>query len=318
MTSSDSNDLRRWTIVLILGFLFVAAFTQLNAVYGHKFFDVTGRAKWIWPRVEKSSEIPVAFFATRDLDLPPNRYYTHVKIAADPEYTLYWNGREIASKRATDASALDVYDVTALAKDGHNRLVVAVRSVKGVGGLLVAVDLAPETENYVVTDRTWKVTRIWSPSLLARDSAEMQMPVEIGDPPLGRWNYLQPQRAPIASNAPAVAEPKEMFHGKTRLPEVRVVSGIAIGSTRSTRVSGYDFGWIAGRARIVRDRDINICQVIPIRYAAAKEELMAVEGTTEPIVFASGESFVVDPDVRHFRWIGVYDRPARADVIVNK
>src|ERR1051326_6780326 len=66
MTSSDSNDLRRWTIVLILGFLFVAAFTQLNAVYGHKFFDVTGRAQWIWPRVEKSSEIPVAFFATRD------------------------------------------------------------------------------------------------------------------------------------------------------------------------------------------------------------------------------------------------------------
>src|SRR2546421_3451156 len=149
MSAADSNDIRRWTIVLIAGFLFVAAFTQLNAVYGHKFFDVTGRAKWIWPRVEMSSEIPVAFFATRDFELPKNRYYTHIKIAADPEYTLYLNGREIASRRATESGALDVYDVGAFARDGRNRIVIAVRSVKGVGGLLVAVDLAPETENYI-------------------------------------------------------------------------------------------------------------------------------------------------------------------------
>jgi len=318
MTSSDSNDLRRWTIVLILGFLFVAAFTQLNAVYGHKFFDVTGHAKWIWPRVEMSSEIPVAFFATRDFDLPPNRYYTHIKIAADPEYTLYLNGREIASKRATESSALDVYDVTSLARDGRNRIVVAVRSVKGVGGLIVAVDLAPETENFVVSDRAWKVTRVWSPLLLARDTTEMQVPVEIGDPPVGRWNYLQPQSAAIASTANEFAAPHDVFEAKTHLPEIRVVSGTAIGSTRPTRVFGHDFGWIDGRARIVRDRDINVCQVIPIRYANAKEELMAVEGKTEPIVFASGESFVIDPEPRHFRWIGVYDRPARADVIVNR
>jgi len=35
-------------------------------------------------------------------------------------------------------------------------------------------------------------------------------------------------------------------------------------------------------------------------------------------VFAPGESMVVDPEVRHFRWIGVYGRPARADVIINR
>src|SRR2546423_6154342 len=318
MNAGDSNEIRRWTIVLALAFLFIAAFATLNAVYGHKFFDVTGHAKWIWPRVEMSSEIPVAFFAARDIDLPPTRYYTHVKIAADPEYTLYLNGRELASTHADDASALDVYDVSALVHDGRNRIVVAVRSVKGVGGLIVAVDLAPETENYVVSDRTWKISRVWSPALLQHDVAGMEVPVEIGEPPIGRWNYLQPRSVPIASGAIAIAEPRDFFRAKTRLPEIRVVSGTAIGSTRPTRVFGYDFGWLDGRARIIRDRDINVCQVIEIRYANAKEELLAVEGKTQPIVFASGEMTFVDPETRHFRWIGVYGRPARAEVVVPR
>jgi hypothetical protein len=318
MSAADSNEIRRWTIVIVLAFLFFAAFTQLNAVYGHKFYDITGHAKWIWPRVEMSSEIPVAFFATRDFDVPPTHYYAHIKIACDPEYTLYLNGREIASRRLTDASALDVYDVSALVHDGRNRIVVAVRSVKGVGGLLVAVDLAPETENYVVTDRAWKLSRSWDPSLLQRDDRGMEVPIEVGEPPLGRWNYLQPRDAVIESGAIAVAEPHAMFRAKTRLPEIKVVGGTAIGSTRPVRVDGYDFGWLDGHVRIVRDRDINLCQVLEIRYANAKEELLAVEGKTASIVFAPGESMVVDPETRHFRWIGVYGRPARADVIINK
>jgi len=316
MSAADSTEIRKWTIVLLLCFLFFAAFTTLNAVYGHKFYDITGRAQWIWPRVEMSSEVPVAFFATRDLDLPLTRYYTHIKIACDPEYTLYLNGREIAAKRMIDASALDVYDVSSLVHDGRNRIVVAARSVKGVGGLLVAVDLAPETENWVVTDRRWRVSRVWDSSLLQRDLREMEVPVEIGEPPVGRWNYLQPRDVPLESAAFAIAEPHEAMRAKTRLPEIKVVGGTAIGSTRRVRAFGYDFGWLDGRVRIVRDRDINLCQVLEIRYANAREELLAVEGKTEPVVFAPGESIVVDPDVRHFRWIGVYGRPARADVIV--
>ena len=314
-SSSSTDELRRWTIVIVVGFLFVAAFTQLNAVYGHKFFDITGRAKWIWPRVQMSSEFPVVFFAARDFDLPKNRYYTHIKIAGDPEYTLYLNGREIASRSLTDASALDVYDVSALARDGRNRIVVAVRSVKGVGGLIVAVDLAPETENYIVTDRAWKLTRVWTPELLLHDVPRMETPIEIGEPPVGRWNYLQPRAAAIANEARTIAEPHAAFQAKTRLPEVKVVSGTAIGSTRPVRAWGFDFGWLDGRARIVRDRDISLCQVIEIRYANAREELLAVEAKTHSIVFASGETSVIDPETRHFRWIGVYGRPARAEVL---
>jgi hypothetical protein len=293
----------------------VAAFTTLQAVYGHKFYDVTGRAKWIWPRVEMSSEIPVVFFAARDFDLPKNRYYTHLKIAADPQYTLYLNGREVASRRTTEPSALDVYDVSALARDGRNRIVVAVRSVKGVGGLLASVDIAPETENFVVTDKTWRLSRSWDSRLLQNDVSGMQTPIEIGEPPVGRWNYLQPRPAELEPETITAVPPRDAFRATTLLPEVKVVSGVAIASTRRARAWGYDFGWIDGRARITRDRDANLGQVIEIRYANAKEELLATEAKTLPIVFAPGETAVVDPETRHFRWIGIYGRPARADVI---
>jgi hypothetical protein len=314
-SSNQREELRRLSIAIVIGFLFVAAFTHLQSVYAHKFHDVTGRARWIWPRVEMSSEIPVAFFATRDFDLPANRYYTHIKIAADPEYTLYFNGREIASRRATDASGLDVYDVGALSRDGRNRIVVAVRSVKGAGGLLATVDIAPEVENFVITDRGWKVSRVWSPELLLRDVASSETPSEVGEPPVGRWNYLQPRTAEIASEAKSIAAPLGVFAAKTSLPEVKVVGGTAIGSTRRVRAWGYEFGWIDGRARVTRDRDVNLGQVIEIRYANAPDEVLMVEGKTQPLVFAPGESSVTDPEVRHFRYIGVYGRPARADVV---
>ena len=301
----DSNEIRRWTVAIVVAFLIFAAFTQLNAIYSHKFYDVTGHAMWIWPRVEVSSEIPVAFFAARDFDLPKSRYYTHIKVAADPEYTLYLNGRELASLRMTDASALDLYDVSSLVRDGRNRIVIAVRSVKGVGGLIASVDIAPETENFVVTDRTWRVSRTWDPRLLARDVAGMQTPIEIGEPPVGRWNYLQPRSAAIAPEAITVLHPVASFQAITSLPEVKIVSGTAIASTRRVRAFGYDFGWTDG-------------QVIEIRYANAKEELMMLEAKVLPVVFAPGESSVVDPEPRHFRWIGVYGRPARAEVVTAR
>lgn len=40
--------MRRLTIGIALLFAFVAAFTRLDLLYSHRFFDVTGRAQWIW------------------------------------------------------------------------------------------------------------------------------------------------------------------------------------------------------------------------------------------------------------------------------
>src|SRR6266568_5188846 len=93
--SRDDRDLmRRLTIGIALLFAFIAAYTRLDLLYSHKFFDVTGHAQWIWDNHRLASGDPLAFFAVRDVELPERRYFTHLKIAGDPDYTVWFNGRE--------------------------------------------------------------------------------------------------------------------------------------------------------------------------------------------------------------------------------
>ncbi len=316
LPASDRALLWRITIVVVLGFLFIAAFTRLNLLYSHKFFDVTGRAAWIWAPVDISLNDPVVFFATRDFDLPPNRYYTHVKVSADPEYTLTFNGREIGGRRTGENSLLDVYDVTALARDHGNRIVIAVRSTKSVGGVIAAVDLSPEVENFIVTDGAWHIVRKWTPGLILRDPAVTERPAIVGQPPIGRWNYLKPVERPLETLPTKAIEPQSSTWLKTALPEIRDTSGIAIVVRRPERANAYDFGgFVDGRLRVTRLYNIGVPEVVNVRFANAPDELRLIEAPVQPFVFAAGEASVVDTDVHHFRYASIYGRPARADVL---
>ncbi|HEX3581643.1 MAG TPA: hypothetical protein VH087_07750, partial [Thermoanaerobaculia bacterium] len=294
---ADRELLRRLTIVIVLGFVFVAAFVRLNLVYGRKFFDVSGPARWIWPKVDISSDLPVTFFATRDFTLPANRYYTKIKVAGDPQYTLYFNGREIAGRRVGDESVLDVYDVTTLAKTGRNRIVIAVRATEGVGGLLASVDISPETENYIVTDGSLKVATAWRPELIVRDVAGMSHPRVIGAPPIGRWNYLKPRPAALEVPPSATVQPIGSWYFRGALPEVQVIEGVAVRGSKYTRAWAYDFGKImSGRIRLTRETMIG-GDVIDVRLTGTKEQLPPVEGDLHSFCFAPGERTVTDPEV---------------------
>jgi hypothetical protein len=313
---ADRELLRRLTIAIVLGFLFVAAFARLNLVYGRKFFDISGPAKWIWPKVDVSDELPVTFFATRDFDLPADRYYTKIKVIGDPEYTLYFNGREIAGRRVGDESVLDVYDVTPLAKTGRNRIVVAVRATKGVGGLLAAVDISPETENFIVTDTSWKVAMYWRPEIITRDVPGMQRPMVIGAPPIGRWNYLQPRVAALEVPPAASVQPETSWWFRGALPEVQVINGVAVRGDKHVRAWGYDFGKImSGRIRLTRSTMLG-GDVIDVRFTGTREQLLPVEGDLRTFCFAPGERTVTDPEVRLFRYVAVYERQATAEALV--
>lgn len=309
--------MRRLTIVIVLGFLFFAAFVHLDRLYSQKFYDVTGTAKWIWPKHQLSRDVPVAFFAVRDFDLPENRYYTKIKVAGDPEYTLYFNGQEIGGRRfGEDHDALDVFDVTQLAKTGRNRIVIAARSTNGVGGVLAAVDLSAEVENYVVSDASWKIFRRWNPALPLRDVGASAPPMILGQPPTGRWNYLA--TAPGKPELPVqkVVQPREAFTFFTHIPEVKVIGGTAVVGSRRVRATAYDFGDIAdGRARLLIDFDNGQPREIKLRFANVRPELFSVEGDIRPFVFAAGERTLIDPEVRHFRYVMVYGGQARAEVL---
>lgn len=309
--------MRRAAVVLAAVFILVFAVSRLVWLFGEKFYDVTGPAEWIWAKHELSRNIPVAFFATKEFDLAANRSFTRIKILGDPEYTLYFNGSEIGGRRVGDDRVLDVYDVSRLARDKGNRMVVAVRSANGVGGLIAAVDETEAFKNAVVTGKDWHIVREWTSDLLLRDPppTEIQEPMLLGKPPKGRWNYLALRRGTPARPVARVVAPRETFDLKTALPDVDVIGGVAVAVQRPARVTVYDFGPIAGRLRLTSTYFSDTARLVNVRFANARSELGYVEGYVDHFVFAAGERSITDPEERHFRYVMVYGGQATAEVV---
>ena len=310
--------MRRLTIGVALLFAFVAAYTRLDLLYSHKFFDVTGRAQWIWDNHRLADGDPLAFFAVRDVDLPAQRYYTHVKIAGDPDYTLWFNGREIGGRQVrNDDVKLDVYDVTTLARTGRNRIVVAMRSPNGVGGLIASVDLAPDTQNFVVSGKEWRIVRRWSDDLPLRTppATPSRAPMLLGMPPARRWNYLSSQELPLAVPLKTALAPRAVFAIDAAFPEIRIIDGVAVAVTKKVRATVYDFGFTRGHARLtIAARPAST--LIHVRFANVQVELAPAEGNVQPFVFAAGERTIVDPEEKSFRYVMVYG--SGAGVVVER
>src|SRR5262245_5446136 len=259
--NGQRSTVNRLTVIALSALIATFGIDRLWLLYAHKFYDVTGGAEWIWAPHQLSRNLPVAFFATREFDLPPNRYYTRIKIAGDPEYTLWFNGTEIGGRKLGDARALDVYDVSDIARTSANRMVIGVRSSDGVGGIIAGVDIAPEYRNVIVTDLRWHIIGRWMDDLMVRDpdNAAIQKPVLIGRPPVGRWNYLGRQEGRRAQPPQRVLAPRAAFDIKTALPAVEIRAGIAVAVSRRTRASVYDFGpATTGRARLTLRFDTSV------------------------------------------------------------
>lgn len=322
MRVGDSSRLlatRYWPLVKIALAALVVTFSlsRLWTLYAHKFFDVTGAAQWIWAPHQLSRNLPVAFFATREFDLPPNRYFTRIKIAGDPEYTLWFNGTEIGGRKVGDARSLDVYDVTELARTQSNRLVVGVRSRDGVGGIIAAVDIAPDYQNVVVTDSRWRIVRRWMDDLMVRDPEPQSMtpPMLIGRPPVGRWNYLPRQEGKRAQPPQRVLAPKTAFDLRTALPYVDVRAGVAVSLLRNVRATAYDFTPVTARARLTLRYTSPVAHAVSVRFANERSELFSVEGGVESFVFAAGERTITDPVERRFRYVMVYGSEAGVEIV---
>jgi hypothetical protein len=300
--------MRRLTAILAFLFITAGAFWRLELMYSQKFFDQTGRAEWIWGRREITRGTALAFYATRDFDLPPNRYYTHIKIAGDPEYTLIFNGVTIGGRRMSDENRhLDVYDVTALAKTKANRIVVALRSTNGVGGLLASIDIAPENRNVVITDGSWHIVPAYSADLPVRDVVSAAPPVLFGRPPIGKWNYLQAEDAAPFPPVQRVRTAVNVTEFKSAIPEIATPGGVAVVKARPMRATAFDFGGPCdGRVRLELNHDPGSSEFVYVRFANVANELMAIDNNMEAFVFAPHERVVIDTSRRLFRYVAVY------------
>jgi len=180
----------------------------------------TGDAEWIWAALPLSFTEPTAFWAVRDFHLDEAPAASALTLLADEEYVAYLNGRRVGSNRyAPDggdgAAALDRYRVEGLLLAGGNRLAVELRSARGSGGLLAALDLGAGLPP-IVTDANWRIVRRHHPGLLggwqplgdpAAGGAEE--PYRWGRPPIGRWG--RPRRVrdwPLAAVVAAPCAPR--------------------------------------------------------------------------------------------------------------
>lgn len=312
MTAADRRFALR-SFVAFAALLLVASFLAHTwRFFDKKFYITTGEAEWIWVRDPMSKEKPVAFFATRDFAVPSSATQVKINIAADPSYTLYFNGKRIGVGGLKTTRSIDVYDATALRRAGQNRIVVGCRSAKGAGGLLLSVDFGGMQRNGVFTDRSWHLYRSWEASLLDRDPGASSATLRsFGTPPVGRWNYPTRTDVPLAFEPDTLLQPRDVVSFTGEIPETRILSGIAVASAEKVQARAFDFGPVEGFARLTRDGEE--LEVIRIRYANAPEELSR-QGEIVPVVFAKGERSVVDATRRSFRYVIVYGDRGSVDV----
>ena len=308
--------MKRLALVLAFVFVFTAAFSHLASVYSQKFHDRTAPAQLIWARHPMSANEPVAFFAARDVTLPPQRVYARLKVLGDPEYTLYVNGREIAGRLVGEDRALDYYELSEVMQTGRNRIVIAVRAPKGVGALLAALDLAPETQNWAVTDAQWKIYRKWDPLILQYDVAgNWETPMIVGAPPIGRWNFLEIAKREHEAPPASVLQAKESFEMIGLLPTIRTQAGISVAGSERARARTFDFGFTKGHVRATQDRPRAFSRLVQVRFANDRSELGLLELNPRPIVFAPGESEVTTPEEHSFRYVVAFAPDVRVGVV---
>ncbi|HEX7828794.1 MAG TPA: hypothetical protein VF787_04030 [Thermoanaerobaculia bacterium] len=317
ISPADRDLMKRLAIVFAFLFVLTAGFSHLVRTYSQKFYDVTGEARWIWAQHPMNTSEPVAFFAARDFDLPEQRIFTQIKVLGDPEYTLYVNGQKIAGQLVGEDRKIHLFDISDLVKTGRNRVVIGVRAAQGFGGLIAAIDIAPETRNWVVTDSSWRIYRRWDPALLAKDLAtDWESPLIIGEPPVGRWNFLDIENAQRSAPSVEVQQPVESFEVDGFIPRVKTRNGMAFATADPAKATAFDFGFTRGRLRLTLNRDRAFSRAVMVRYANARQELPLVEWALRPVVFAPGERVVEIPETNdNFRYVMVFAKDVRVEVV---
>ncbi len=162
-------------------------------------------AQWIW--APETGKAPTAFYAARDFALaaPPDvQNRGRLAIVADESYIVYLNGLYLGANTYRQGAAIDTYDLTGKLRTGRNRLVIELRSQRGVGGLLADLRILehkandPKNQNLddfdhiqplLVSDDRWQIFKRHDEVLfdLERRLANGAPAVVWALSPTGRW-----------------------------------------------------------------------------------------------------------------------------------
>lgn len=181
---------RRGLLALVLG---LGALLGLQLALRHLlqgYVLATREAQWIWVSDGDEDAGPVGFYAVREFDLPQVPDRARLTAAADEEALVFLNAVPVGGSRYMNGQSLRSYDVLDALEVGTNRLVVEVRSVRGVGGLLLRLEADGAGEKVeIVTDGDWQIFRQSHDALF-----DLELPLPAGEAPriwgpapVGRW-----------------------------------------------------------------------------------------------------------------------------------
>ncbi|MEE8138773.1 MAG: hypothetical protein V3R89_03240 [Thermoanaerobaculia bacterium] len=180
----------RWLVGVVAGLAILGAAERgIRTLLSRHFLDTQG-ARWIWAPGLTLEDGPVAFYLVREFELDFRPQRGRLLSLADEEYVASLNGSIVGSDRYAEGAPMDVYEVGPLLRPGRNRLVVELRSSRGVGGLLLSLEI-PGSEGVVriVSDGDWGTVRRHRRRLshLETELEPMEPAYVWGAPPAGRW-----------------------------------------------------------------------------------------------------------------------------------
>jgi hypothetical protein len=306
----------RISLLLLVGVLLLALGTRIVSAVVARMTVPTGGAEWIWVERSRTDQSPAAFYAVRDffLDEAPGR--ARLLILADPEYVLTLNGKRIGSGQYQPGgpARLDVYEVGDLLVAGGNRLLVELRSDRGAGGLLAALQDG-KGQTLVRTDGDWRIIARHHFGLVRGllpigpdDDLESLPAFSWGAPPTGRWG--RPEVGPVLPRL------TELMRGTPiaakRLPS-RPIPGLPAASARF--VALFDWG---------REVTGYLTLQMPVGEGLRKALLFTGDVPPDPlrdrpagaVLAMTGRRSWTDAQAKRFRYaLVIGDRPATARVL---
>ncbi|MDH3745805.1 MAG: hypothetical protein OES47_11960 [Acidobacteriota bacterium] len=193
-------DGRRWLWVMLPGLLALAAIEQVGLPNYRAGRGPTPGARWIWAPDLEPEDGAVAFSAVRDFEIPASTDLgsaeAFLRVSGDEVFGVALNGKAVGSGIYEPGEPLSVFRVDRYLTTGTNRLVVELRSGRGIGGLLLSLSAATEPALDIASDRSWQVVREFRPELSLPGSPlpGAVFAREWGEPPTGRWG--RPKEGP--------------------------------------------------------------------------------------------------------------------------
>lgn len=315
MTSYNSaalrHSLRRIAAAILLAWAAAITVQQWRAETRAEPAAPLAGASWIWASGPwRWSAAPAAFLAACDFDLAAPAPGARLLLMAD-EAALFWvNGRLVASSEYRAGGGLGLVALGDRVRVGGNRVVAQLRSGRGPGGLLAAVDPGDGQAVACATGPAWRVFRDAPAGLLAGwaplDIGEE--PVVWGRPPLARWG--------VGAGGASLPRWDQVLAGAQPVPPLGSRRGRAAGiRTRAAAGQAVDviFDWgaeVQGILEIVVMKDDVSSPAAGgvtdrpalIRFSA---EPPPADGVEAALVIPAGERRWRDAVPRQFRYVRV-------------